>query len=351
MGYAHQRLIVFNCFYMKKRRFIVFVIGVALSLSLIFITQIFRQNLSQTNSTSSPTLTKVVRIGHQPHDTFSFLKNNQNLEKSLSRLGYSVEWTEFPTDPQILAALGEGKIDMGYAGSVPAIFAQANDIPLVYIAYDPCLPDSSGILVRESSPIQTLADLKGKKITAPAKTASHYLLIRALLKAALNLNDVNFIDLSPLQGQEAFKQSKVDAWIGWHPFLGELQETMPVRLLTNSQGLINDKNFYLASRSFAENQSQLIRIIMEESRQVGLWASEQPEAAAEVISSNAKIAPSIALKLTKARRFEALPMEYRAVEEQQRIAETFYRLGLLPKRIWVEDAVWKQILNHWGEQK
>ncbi|MCT7951754.1 aliphatic sulfonate ABC transporter substrate-binding protein [Ancylothrix sp. C2] len=334
---------------MKKRRFIAFVVGVSLSFSLIFIPKIFQQNHSKTTPSNSPALTKVVRIGHQPHGTFLYLKISHNLEKRLSRLGYSVEWTEFAAGPPILAALGEGKIDMGYAGVVPAIFAQANDIPLVYIGYDPSLPDSIGILVRQNSPIQTLADLKGKKITAPAKTASHYLLIRALLKADLSLNDVNFVDLPPLQGQEAFKQGKVDAWIGWHPFLGELQDTMPVRLLTNSQGLMNDKNFYLASRSFAENQSQLIRIIMEESRQVGQWATEQPEAAAEVLSSNAKIEPNIALKLTKARRFEALPMEYRAVEEQQRIAETFYRLGFLPKRIWVEDAVWKQTLNNWGE--
>lgn len=334
---------------MKKRLIIAFIVGLALSLIWIFVPKFFQQNISNTTQSNSPALTKVVRIGHQPHGTFLYLKISQNLEKRLAPLGYSVKWIEFTAGPPILAALGEGKIDMGYAGVVPAVFAQANDIPFVYVGYDPSLADSIGILVRQTSPINTLAELKGKKITATAKTASHYFLIRALLKANLTLNDVEFVDLPPAKGQEAFKQEKVDAWIGWHPFLAELQEAIPVRLLTNSQGLMNDKNFYLASRSFAENQAEMIRVIMEESRQVGRWATEQPEAAATVLSSNTKIAPSIALKLTKARRFEALPVEDRAVEEQQRIAETFYRLGLLPKRIWVEDAVWKQALNDWGE--
>jgi sulfonate transport system substrate-binding protein len=54
---------------------------------------------------------------------------------------------------------------------------------------------------------------------------------------------------------------------------------------------------------------------------------------------------STALRVTKSRQYEALPIQDRAIEEQQRIAETFFRLGLLPKRIWVEDAVWKQELS------
>jgi len=40
-----------------------------------------------------------------------------------------------------------------------------------------------------------------------------------------------------------------------------------------------------------------------------------------------------------------LPIQDRAVEEQQRIAEIFFRLGLLPEPIWVEDVIWKQKLD------
>ncbi|HEY9808417.1 MAG TPA: aliphatic sulfonate ABC transporter substrate-binding protein [Halomicronema sp.] len=335
---------------MKKKFLLFFLIGLSLYLILNVNTIKFHKNLSFTNTNSTPKVTKIIRIGHQPHGTFLFLKISKNLEKRLAPLGYSVEWTQFPAGPPILAALGEGKIDMGYVGVVPAVFAQANDIPFVYIGYDPSSPDSMGILVRQNSSIKTLADLKGKKITATSKTASHYFLIRALIKAGLSLNDVEFVDLSPLEGQEAFKQEKVDAWIGWQPYLTELQETMSVNLLTtNSQGLMNDKNFYIASRSFSNNQAELIRIIMDESRQIGRWAIENPEDAAKIISSNTTMKQNIALKLTQSRRFEALPVEDRAVEEQQRIAETFYRLGFLPKRIWVEDIVWKQPLNNWGE--
>ena len=49
--------------------------------------------------------------------------------------------------------------------------------------------------------------------------------------------------------------------------------------------------------------------------------------------------------LTKSRRYDLLPIQDRAVEEQQRIAEIFFRLGLIPDRIWIEDVIWKQKLD------
>ncbi|HEY9848751.1 MAG TPA: sulfonate ABC transporter substrate-binding protein [Leptolyngbyaceae cyanobacterium] len=294
------------------------------------------------------TATKVVRIGHQPHGTMLYLKVRGNLEKRLSPLGISVEWTQFTAGPPILAAMGEGKIDIGYGGVVPPIFAQANGVPFVYVANDSPSPESVGILVREDSPIRTLADLKGKKITATKSSVAHYMLIQALIKAGLTLKDVSFIDLPPPEGQVAFKQGKVDAWIGWHPFLAELQESMPVRVLADGEGLTSNRNFYFATRDFANNHANTIKIIIEESQNVGTWVTEHPQESAKILTNSMKLNLTTAFTLTKNRLYEAQPIQDRAVEEQQRVAETFYRLGLLPKRIWVEDIVWKRALGKWG---
>jgi sulfonate transport system substrate-binding protein len=320
---------------------------VSLCLSLVLGSCTLERSLhSTTKANNSPsTLTKVVRIGHQPQGTLLYLKASHNLEKRLSPMGFSVEWQEFVASFPMLAAMGKGKIDLGHGGVVPPIVAQANGVPFVYVANDSPLPGTIGILVAKNSPIRTLADLQGKKIAATKASAGHYLLIQALIKAGLTLKDVEFVDLSPLQGQVALKQGKVDAWIGWQPFLAELQESMPVRLLTNAEGLINDRNFYFATRSFADNRADIIKIVLEEARQVGIWATNHPEDAAKVLTAYTGLKPTTALTVTKSRRYETLPIQDRAIEDQQRIAETFFRLGLLPRRIWVEDAVWKQALS------
>lgn len=293
-----------------------------------------------------PNPVKVVRIGHQPHGPPIYLKAKGNLEKRLALLGIAVEWTEFPAGPPIMTALGDNKIDMGYAGVVPPVVAQANNVPFVYIANEPAAPEAIGILVRNDSSIETLSDLKGKKIAATQASAGHYLLIQALIKGGLSLEDVELVNLPPPQAQEAFKQGEVDAWVGWHPFLAQLQESMPVYLLTNPLGLMNDRNFYFATPAFAQAHADIIQIVIAEMRQAGLWAMNYPQEAAEILAKSSNLKVATALTALQSYLYGAQPIQDRAIEDQQRIAETFFRLGLLPKRIWVEDAVWKLRLGN-----
>ena len=279
-------------------------------------------NNSTAKTQNAPSnITRVVRIGHQRFGALFYLKAKNSLENRLAKMGCSVEWTEFAARLPILEAIGKGKIDLGYAGVAPPIFAQSEGVPFVYIANDSALPGSIGIIVPQDSPIRTLADLKGKKIAATQKTAAHYLLIRALTQGGLQLKDAPFVDLPPPKAQEAFVRGEVDAWAIGQPFLAQLQETMPVHFLANSDGLINDRSFYLASRSFASDFPDIVKIVMGETRQMATWITKNPERAAEFISAGTGMKIPTAIMLRKSRRYDLLPIQDRAVEEQQRIAE------------------------------
>jgi sulfonate transport system substrate-binding protein len=153
--------------------------------------------------------------------------------------------------------------------------------------------------------------------------------------------DVQAVYLSPPEGQVAFERKEVDALVAWDPFQALVTEKMPVRILTTGEGLTQDLNFYVATRDFARNHYDIVKIAIEEMRQVGIWANEHPSELARMIAANMGLKLSTALKLSERTVFNAQPMQDRAVEEQQRIANIFFRLGLLPKQIWVEDAVWK----------
>jgi sulfonate transport system substrate-binding protein len=324
---------------------LLFILVFSLTLALFSCNSELISNLTANNQNPSSNLTKVVRIGHQPFGAMFYLKAKGSLENRLAKMGWSVEWTEFVAGPPILEAIGKGKIDLGYAGVAPPIFAQSEGIPFVYIANDSALPGSIGIIVPQNSPIRTLADLKGKKIAATEKTAGHYLLIRALTQGGLQLEDAEFVDLSPPKAQEAFLRGEVDAWAIWQPFLAKLQETVPVHFLTESEGVINDRNFYLASRSFASDFPDLVKVVMGETRQMGNWITQNPERAVEFISARTGMKKTTARILTTSRSYDLLPIQDRAVEEQQRIAEIFFRLGLLPDRIWIQDLIWQQKLD------
>jgi sulfonate transport system substrate-binding protein len=323
---------------------LLFIVGLCLSLVLGSCVPYNSLNSVVTATENQPP--EVVRIGYQPHGAPPLLKVRGTLEKHLAPMGVSVEWTEFAAGAPIMAAMGEGKIDIGQVGAVPALFAQADGVPFVYIANEPPAPTRVGIVVRRDSPIQTLADLKGKKIAFTKASSAHYLVSQALIKAGLRFEDVQGIYLPPREGLVALERKEVDAWAGWDPFFAEVEDRMPVRILTNGDGLTQGINFYVATNDFTSNHFDIVKIVIEQMRQVGIWSNQNPPSAAKIIARQTGLKLSTALKISERRRYEAQPIQEQAIEEQQRIAETFFRLGLLSKRIWVEDAVWKLSLGH-----
>ncbi len=123
---------------------------------------------------------KTVRIGYQKYGTLVILKARGTLEKRLAANGIDVKWTEFPAGPQLLEGLNVGSIDFGTVGEAPPIFAQAAGAPLVYVAHEPPAPEGEAILVPKNSSIQSVADLRGKKVALNKGSNVHYLVVKSL---------------------------------------------------------------------------------------------------------------------------------------------------------------------------
>jgi sulfonate transport system substrate-binding protein len=204
------------------------------------------------NPAASPTATaaKVVRIGHQKFDPFTLVKARGGLEKRLQPLGVSVEWKEFQSGPPMLEALNVGSIDIGRTGDAPPVFAQAANAPLLYIGGSAPKDRSSGILVPADSAIQTLGDLRGKKIAFTKGSSANYLLAKALKSAGIKWTDIEPANLTPADARAAFQQGNVDAWVIWDPFYAAAQAQKDVRVVKDSKGLAANRDFYLANQSF-----------------------------------------------------------------------------------------------------
>src|SRR5436190_17958127 len=134
--------------------------------------------------------TRVVRIGFQKYGALILLKGRGLLECQLKPLGYDVQWVEYPAGPQLLAGLNDGAIDFGATGEAPPIFAQAAGTPLVYVAHEPPAPRGEAILVPKDSAIQSVGDLKGRKVALNKGSNVHYLLVKALEKAGVPYTDI-----------------------------------------------------------------------------------------------------------------------------------------------------------------
>ena len=280
----------------------------------------------------------VIRIGYQKYGTLVLLKARGILEKRLAPLHVQVKWTEFPAGPQLLEGLNVGSIDFGTVGEAPPIFAQAAGADLVYVGNEPPASTGEAILVPKNSPIKSVAELKGKKVALNKGSNVHFLLVKLLEKAGVRYTDIDAVFLTPADARAAFERGSVDAWAIWEPFLAAAQTQTGARILANGNGVVSNHQFFLASRPYASKRGDVVAIVLEELAAIDQWAKANPKDAATALSPQIGLdQPTLELALSRG-GYGVTPVSDAVLTEQQAIADSFYELKLIPKRINVRDA-------------
>ena len=281
-----------------------------------------------------------LRIGFQKSASLLTLQKSQGtLEKRLAPLGVAVKWVEFPAGPQLLEGLNVGAVDVGYVGEAPPIFAQAAGAKFVYIGNDPAAPEAEAIVVAKDSPFKSVADLKGKKIALNKGSNVHYLLVKALEKHGLKYADIQPVFLPPADARAAFERGAVDAWVIWDPFLAAVEKQSGARILVDGRGVVNNYAFYLAERSYVDKYPQVVQALFEDTVAQGLWLKANLKQAAAIIAPLQGLDPAVVELNLQRYQFGVQPLTAAVAAEQQKIADTFLALGLIPKPIRIVDAL------------
>ena len=284
---------------------------------------------------------ETLRIGYQKSASLFVLQKAQGtLEKRLAPLGVDVRWVEFPAGPQLLEGLNVGSVDVGHVGEAPPIFAQAAGANFVYLGNDPAAPEAEAIVVPKDSPLKSIADLKGKKVALNKGSNVHYLLVRALEKAGLKYADIQPVFLAPADARAAFEKGAVDAWAIWDPFLSAAEKQLGVRQLADGRGgVANNYLYYLGERRFAERRPDVIKALFDDSAEQGRWIKANLKQAAAVIGPLQGLDVEIVESALRRYQFGVAPVTDAIAGEQQRIADVFFELKLIPKTIRIADAL------------
>lgn len=324
---------------------LLFAVGLSLSLivSACAPTQPTNTTTSPTSTTTSvatsqPQQSNVIRIGYQKYGTLSILKSRGSLEKRLASQNTSVQWLQFPAGPQLLEALNAGSIDFGHTGEAPPIFAQAAGAPLVYVANEPPNPKGEAILVPKDSSIQDVAGLKGKKVVFNKGSNVHYLVVEALTAAGLKYSDIQPVYLPPAEARAAFEQGSVDAWAIWDPFFTVAKRATGARVLKDGEGLVANREFYLAAKPFNDQYPDRTKAILEELQKVDEWAAVQPTEVAKLLSPALGIDVPTLEEVARRRPYGVQPITEEVITYQQKVADTFLDLKLLPKQVKISEV-------------
>ncbi|MFM9106103.1 MAG: aliphatic sulfonate ABC transporter substrate-binding protein [Chloroflexota bacterium] len=282
-----------------------------------------------------------VRIGYQKGSGILLqLKADESLNQKFADIGYTVTWTEFTSGPPLLEAMNAGSIDVGTTGAPPPIFAQSAGADLVYTLATAPSPTTQGIIVPKDSPIQTAADLKGRKVAVAKGSSAHALLVRALQFGDLAWGDAEPVYLQPADAKAAFEGGSVEAWSIWDPYYAaEELESGARTLLTDETVGAPNRSFYLASRAFATDHTAALDLFNVAITEADAWVDAHPEEVAKSIAEQTGLPEEVTLKVENRRLYGIEPITPEVIADQQALADLFHELAIIPEKIDIAAAV------------
>src|SRR5690625_7886264 len=113
------------------------------------------------------------------------------LEEEFEDDGIRIEWALSQGSNKALEFLNSNSVDFGSSAGAAALISKTNGAPIknVYIFSK---PEWTALVANKESEIETVQDLKGKKVAATLGTDPYIFLLRSLNGANLSVDDLEF---------------------------------------------------------------------------------------------------------------------------------------------------------------
>ncbi len=253
---------------------------------------------------SKPDASKpTVRIAYQTFPSGDLVvKNNRWLEEALP--DYNIKWTKFDSGADVNTAFIAKQVDFGALGSSPVARGLSAPLNIPYqVAFIlDVAGDNEALVARSDSGIQTIADLKGKRVATPFASTAHYSLLAALTENGLSANDVQLIDLQPQAILAAWERGDIAAAYSWLPTLDQLEKTGQV-LITSRQLADRGKptlDLAAVSSSFAKDNPKVVDVWRQQQARALTVLKNDPDTAAKAIAAEVALSPDdVARQLKK----------------------------------------------------
>lgn len=249
-----------------------------------------------TNNEKNP---KTITIGYQAGaDDKMLVKEKGWFEEDLAKQGITLKYVSFESGRDINDAILAKSIDFGDLGDPPVAIGVSNNIPYEVFWIDNLIGDSEALAVKNSANINSIKDLKGKKIATTVSSTSHYTLLNALKLEGLDAKDVQIIDLKPADIVAAWQRGDIDAAYTWEPNLSKLYQDG--KKLISSKDLaskgIFTSNINIVRKDFADKYPQLVSLYVKELIKAQNEFKNNQDAAADVLAKALQIDKAEAIR-------------------------------------------------------
>lgn len=272
----------------------------------------------------------VLRIGDQ---------NYYNVRASVEASGvlegapYTVDWKHFQSAAPVAEALEAGAVDLGFLGDSGFIFLAAKGAPVKLIGVSRQNPDTIALLVPKDSTAKSIADLKGKKVAYWPGAWSQQLTLRALEKAGLPHDYVEFVKLMPIDAAAAFPRGSIDAFPVWEPYISQQTLFSGAKPLLTARDLMPGLSSIAANADSIEPKRAAIADFLGRLQKARAWVEANKETYADLWAKKANLDPSVSRNWIGHANMTVGPVDESAARDYQETADFLVETGALAKKL------------------
>lgn len=146
-------------------------------------------------------------------------------QQFFSRNGLAVTFKEYDTGQATVDSMVAGEVDIAVSNEFAVVgLALRNEDVRVIASIGKSL--AWHVVGRKDRGLETIADLKGKRIGLTSRGIGAFFLNRFLVLNGLSIRDVSLVDLPSSQWAEAIAGGSIDAVVAWRLFLPPIQERL-----------------------------------------------------------------------------------------------------------------------------
>ena len=189
----------------------------------------------------------------------------QEMKEIEKQTGYKVSFRQFAGGGDVIRAMASGQIAIGEAGTSPiaSAISQGLDVELFWILDD--INAAEALVARNGSHVNSIADLKGKRVGVPFVSTTHYHTLVALEQAKVNIKDVKIMNMRPPEVAAAWERGDIDATFIWDPVLAKLKQSGKVLVTSGKIAADTGKSTFdgmIANKKFArENPDFMVKFV------------------------------------------------------------------------------------------
>lgn len=209
--------------------------------------------------------------------------------------GLDVDLKALGDGPVIQQALAAGELDVAYVGTPPVYQWYSRGLKSTILAK--VNYGQAAVIVGDKSPINSLQDLKGKKLAGVKKGSGMDVLLRGYVlkeKAGLDPDhDLNIIDMPPGNMNAALERGIVDAAFAWEPFVSQAVLRGSARVLFDVNQALPQYPWYVViavPKTLQERPDDVVKLLRAHRKAVA-FLNEHPQEANRIIAEAFRLEP------------------------------------------------------------